>query len=655
MILIEKLSFARENNVIFDEASAHIAPGTRTGLVGRNGCGKSTLFELITGDLSPDGGRITVPESWTIATVAQETPSLDISAEEYVIDGDKRYRSLERELKAAEERNDGMAIARISGELEISGAYTIRPRTAALLSGLGFSQEQIKLPVKDFSGGWRMRLNLAQALICHSDLLLLDEPTNHLDLDAVMFLSDYLKGYRGTLMIISHDREFLDDTVDHIIHIENKKLNEYTADYSGFERMRAERLAQNQALYERQQQSIAKIQSFIDRFRYKATKARQAQSRLKALEKMDRIAAAHPDSPFHFSFRAPEQLPVPLMNMEDISIGYEAGKPVIKSMKLNLTPGARIGLLGRNGAGKSTLIKFLAGMLKPLTGRLSVAKGIKIGYFAQHQLDYLNPDQSALWHMQRLAPEMREQDLRNFLGGFAFSGDKALEKAGTLSGGEKARLALALIVWQKPNLLLLDEPTNHLDLNMRDALSAALQDFAGAMIIVSHDRHLLRTTADDFYLVDKGMVSEFSGDLDDYHKYLIEQRKQELSQSASERREQRIQEKQAASGGSTQISWKGKKELLQRLRAEARPLRKNAEELEKRMNAASARLEEIETALSDSGIYDASRKEELSALLREQGELSKASEKVEAEWLEASEKLEEAESRIKEAENASSF
>lgn len=599
MILIEKLSFARENNVIFDEASAHIAPGTRTGLVGRNGCGKSTLFELITGDLSPDGGRITVPESWTIATVAQETPSLDISAEEYVIDGDKRYRSLERELKAAEERNDGMAIARISGELEISGAYTIRPRTAALLSGLGFSQEQIKLPVKDFSGGWRMRLNLAQALICHSDLLLLDEPTNHLDLDAVMFLSDYLKGYRGTLMIISHDREFLDDTVDHIIHIENKKLNEYTADYSGFERMRAERLAQNQALYERQQQSIAKIQSFIDRFRYKATKARQAQSRLKALEKMDRIAAAHPDSPFHFSFRAPEQLPVPLMNMEDISIGYEAGKPVIKSMKLNLTPGARIGLLGRNGAGKSTLIKFLAGMLKPLTGRLSVAKGIKIGYFAQHQLDYLNPDQSALWHMQRLAPEMREQDLRNFLGGFAFSGDKALEKAGTLSGGEKARLALALIVWQKPNLLLLDEPTNHLDLNMRDALSAALQDFAGAMIIVSHDRHLLRTTADDFYLVDKGMVSEFSGDLDDYHKYLIEQRKQELSQSASERREQRIQEKQAASGGSTQISWKEKKELLQRLRAEARPLRKNAEELEKRMNAASARLEEIETALRD--------------------------------------------------------
>ena len=326
MILIEKLSFARENNVIFDEASAHIAPGTRTGLVGRNGCGKSTLFELITGDLSPDGGRITVPESWTIATVAQETPSLDISAEEYVIDGDKRYRSLERELKAAEERNDGMAIARISGELEISGAYTIRPRTAALLSGLGFSQEQIKLPVKDFSGGWRMRLNLAQALICHSDLLLLDEPTNHLDLDAVMFLSDYLKGYRGTLMIISHDREFLDDTVDHIIHIENKKLNEYTADYSGFERMRAERLAQNQALYERQQQSIAKIQSFIDRFRYKATKARQAQSRLKALEKMDRIAAAHPDSPFHFSFRAPEQLPVPLI--EDRTSGAQRRRKV---------------------------------------------------------------------------------------------------------------------------------------------------------------------------------------------------------------------------------------------------------------------------------------------------------------------------------------
>ncbi|MDV7022364.1 ABC transporter ATP-binding protein [Atlantibacter subterraneus] len=628
MIVFSSLQIRRGTRVLLDNATATINPGQKVGLVGKNGCGKSTLLSLLKSEITADGGSYTFPGNWQLAWVNQETPALAVPAMEYVIDGDREYRQFERELNDANVRNDGHAIATAHGKLDAINAWTIRSRAASLLHGLGFSNEQLDRPVSDFSGGWRMRLNLAQALICRSDLLLLDEPTNHLDLDAVIWLEKWLKSYQGTLILISHDRDFLDPVVDKIIHIEQQTMFEYTGNYSSFERQRATRLAQQQSMYESQQQRVAHLQSFIDRFKAKASKAKQAQSRIKMLERMELILPAHVDNPFHFSFRAPESLPNPLLKMEKVSAGY-GDKTILDSIKLNLVPGSRIGLLGRNGAGKSTLIKLLAGELAPMQGEIGLAKGIKLGYFAQHQLEFLRADESPLQHLARIAPRELEQQLRDYLGGFGFQGDKVSENTERFSGGEKARLVLALIVWQRPNLLLLDEPTNHLDLDMRQALTDALIEFEGALVVVSHDRHLLRSTTDDLYLVHDGKVEAFDGDLEDYQKWLSDLQKQE-SQPAEAAKE----------NANSAQSRKDQKRREAELRTLTQPLRKEIMRLEKLMEKLQQQLADVEEQLGDSALYDQSRKADLTECLQRQAKTKADLENCEMEWLDAQEQLE---------------
>ena len=628
MIVFSSLQIRRGVRVLLDNATATINPGQKVGLVGKNGCGKSTLLALLKNEISADAGSFSYPGNWSLAWVNQETPALDVPAVEYVIDGDREFRQLESELAHANEINDGHAIATLHGKLDTIQAWTIQSRAASLLSGLGFSQEQLQRPVSDFSGGWRMRLNLAQALICRSDLLLLDEPTNHLDLDAVIWLERWLKSYSGTLILISHDRDFLDPVVDKILHIEQQTIYEYTGNYSSFEIQRATKLAQQQSMFEHQQQKVAHLQSFIDRFKAKASKAKQAQSRIKMLERMELIAPAHVDNPFTFSFREPESLPNPLLKMEKVSAGY-GDRKILNSIKLNLVPGSRIGLLGRNGAGKSTLIKLLAGELAPLQGDIGLAKGIKLGYFAQHQLEFLRADESPLQHLVRLAPKVLEQQLRDYLGGFGFQGDKVSEETKRFSGGEKARLVLALIVWQRPNLLLLDEPTNHLDLDMRQALTEALIDFEGALVVVSHDRHLLRSTTDDLYLVHDGKVEAFEGDLEDYQQWLSDLQKQAAAEAAPK-----------AEGTNSAQARKDQKRREAELRTQTQPLRKQLEKLEKQMEKHNAQLTDAETKLSDSAIYEQNRKADLTAALQQQAAAKSALEESEMEWLDVQEQLE---------------
>ncbi|EOF9311207.1 ABC transporter ATP-binding protein [Enterobacter cloacae] len=628
MIVFSSLQIRRGVRVLLDNATATINPGQKVGLVGKNGCGKSTLLALLKNEISADGGNFTYPGNWQLAWVNQETPALSEPALDYVIDGDREYRKLEAELNAANERNDGHAIATVHGKLDAIDAWTIRSRASSLLHGLGFSNEQLERPVSDFSGGWRMRLNLAQALICRSDLLLLDEPTNHLDLDAVIWLEKWLKSYQGTLILISHDRDFLDPVVDKIIHIEQQNMFEYTGNYSSFERQRATRLAQQQAMYESQQQRVAHLQSFVDRFKAKASKAKQAQSRIKMLERMEMIAPAHVDNPFHFSFREPESLPNPLLKMEKVSAGY-GDRIILDSIKLNLVPGSRIGLLGRNGAGKSTLIKLLAGELNPVSGEIGLAKGIKLGYFAQHQLEFLRADESPIQHLARLAPQEMEQKLRDYLGGFGFQGDKVTEHTERFSGGEKARLVLALIVWQRPNLLLLDEPTNHLDLDMRQALTEALIEFEGALVVVSHDRHLIRSTTDDLYLVHDGKVEPFDGDLEDYQQWLTDVQKQENQPEES-----------AKENANSAQARKDQKRREAELRTQTQPLRKEIARLEKEMEKLNATLAAVEEKLGDSELYDQSRKAELTDCLQTQAKTKSSLEECEMAWLDAQEQLE---------------
>ncbi|MNM08363.1 putative ABC transporter ATP-binding protein YheS [compost metagenome] len=629
MIVFSSLQIRRGTRVLLDNATATVNPGQKVGLVGKNGCGKSTLLALLKGEIAADGGTHTFPTNWALAWVNQETPALDVPAIEYVIDGDREFRQLEAELQLANEKNDGHAIATLHGKLDAIDAWTIRPRAASLLHGLGFSNEQLQSPVRAFSGGWRMRLNLAQALVCRSDLLLLDEPTNHLDLDAVIWLERWLKGYPGTLVLISHDRDFLDPIVDKILHIEQETINEYTGNYSSFERQRSIKLAQQQSLYQHQQEKVAHLQSYIDRFRAQATKAKQAQSRIKMLERMELIAPAHVDNPFSFSFRQPESLPNPLLRMEKVSAGY-GEKVILKSIKLNLVPGSRIGLLGRNGAGKSTLIKMLAGTLEPLSGEIGLAKGIKLGYFAQHQLEFLRADESPLQHLSRIAPRVLEQQLRDYLGGFGFQGDKVTEATERFSGGEKARLVLALIVWQRPNLLLLDEPTNHLDLDMRQALTEALIDFEGALVVVSHDRHLLRSTTDDLYLVHDGQVEVFEGDLDDYQQWLSDLQRQENQQDAPEKE----------NNGNSAQARKDQKRREAEFRTQTQPLRKQIAKLEQQMEKLGAELAAVEEKLADSALYDISRKADLTECLQKQSQTKSALEETEMTWLDAQEQLE---------------
>ena len=629
MIVFSALQIRRGTNVLLDNATATINPGQKVGLVGKNGCGKSTLLSLLKGEISSDAGNFTFPSSWALAWVNQETPALSKAALEYVIDGDREYRQLESELAAANEKDDGNAIALLHGKLDAIQAWSIHARASSLLHGLGFSQEQLMRPVSDFSGGWRMRLNLAQALVCRSDLLLLDEPTNHLDLDAVIWLERWLKSYEGTLILISHDRDFLDPVVDKIIHIEQQTMFEYTGNYSSFERQRVAKLAQQQALFQSQQEKVQHLQKYIDRFRAQATKAKQAQSRIKMLERMELIAPAHVDNPFSFSFRAPESLPNPLLKMEKVTAGY-GERIILDAIKLNLVPGSRIGLLGRNGAGKSTLIKLLAGEIEALDGKVGMAKGIKLGYYAQHQLEYLRADESPLQHLARIAPQTLEQQLRDYLGGFGFQGDKVSEITERFSGGEKARLVLALIVWQRPNLLLLDEPTNHLDLDMRQALTEALIDFEGALVVVSHDRHLLRSTTDDLYLVHDRKVDVFEGDLDDYQQWLSDLQKQQAQQDATPKQD----------NANSAQSRKDQKRRDAELRAQTQPLRKEIEKLEKQMAKWQSQLSEAEALLSDSAIYDQSRKADLTSALQRQADSKSALEDVEMAWLDAQEQLE---------------
>ena len=522
MLKFDQLNLRRGPKLLFRQASFTIHPGQKVGITGANGCGKSSLFALIQGELQPDAGDLSQPPGLVIAHVAQETPALDTPAVEYVVSGDQALRSIEHALARAQQHGDGNLQASLHGKLDAIEGYSARSRAARLLYGLGFSPEQEQLPVSSFSGGWRMRLNLAQALMSRSDLLLLDEPTNHLDLDAVIWLEGWLRAYQGTLLLISHDRDFLDAVATHIAHIEQQSVNLYAGNYSAFEKVRAQRLANQRAVYEKQQQEIAHIRGYVERFRAKATKARQAQSRLKALQRMELIGPAHVDAPFHFGFFPPEKAPHPLLRLEEVAVGY-GEVSVLRHVGLSLAPGDRVGLLGPNGAGKSTLIKLLAGEIPPLAGNMDVARDLRVGYFAQHQLEQLQPDASPISHLQRLAPGAGEQSLRDYLGGFGFSGDRALEPVAPLSGGEKARLVLALLIFRRPNLLLLDEPTNHLDLEMRYALGQALQDFEGAMVIVSHDRHLLRITSDRLLLVAAARVEVFPGDLEDYPGWLARQ------------------------------------------------------------------------------------------------------------------------------------
>ncbi|MFJ2479709.1 ribosomal protection-like ABC-F family protein [Pseudomonas sp. NPDC087598] len=626
MIRLQNLTLQRGPQRLLEDAELTLHAGHKAGLIGANGAGKSSLFALIRGELHPDSGDCYLPADWRIAHMRQEIETLERLAVDYVLDGDLRLREVQRDLAAAEAAHDGAAQARLHAELDSADGYTADARARKLLAGLGFTNEQMDRQVGDFSGGWRMRLNLAQALMCPSDLLLLDEPTNHLDLDAIIWLEEWLKSYPGTLLLISHDRDFLDEVVDHVAHVDQRKITLYRGGYTAFERARAERLAQQQQAYEKQQAQRAHMESYIARFKAQATKARQAQSRIKALERMEELSAAHVDSPFDFVFRESTKISSPLIDLSDARLGY-GDKTILEKVKLQLTPGARIGLLGPNGAGKSTLIKNLAGELSPLGGRMTRGENTVVGYFAQHQLDSLDSKASPLLHMQRLAPTEREQTLRDFLGGFDFRGARIDEPVLNFSGGEKARLALALIAWERPNLLLLDEPTNHLDLEMRLALTMALQEFSGAVLVVSHDRHLLKSTTDNFYLVADGKVEEFDGDLEDYARWLVEYRQRNAPVSNTpvnpDKTDKKAQRQAAAA-----------------LRQQLAPHKREADKLEAELGKLHEKLAKVDASLGDSDIYEPARKNELRDLLAEQAKLKVREGELEEAWMQALETLE---------------
>jgi len=626
MITLRDIILRRGQHVLLQSLNWTIYHKQRIGIIGANGSGKSSLFSLLLGEVQPDAGELDIPRQLKLAHVAQETPSQAQSAIDFVLDGDIELRDLQAALLTAEQKHDGVRIATLHEKLSIIDAYTAPARAAQLLAGLGFSQEEQQKAVGDFSGGWRVRLNLAKALMCRSDVLLLDEPTNHLDLDAVLWLEEWLSNYPGTLLLISHDRDFLDKTIDHIAHIMKKNLKLYTGNYSAFEKQRAADLLVQQATYEKQQKQVAHMRSFVDRFRAKASKARQAQSRLKAIERMDLICAVQTDSPFQFSFKSPEQTPHPLITLEKASIAY-GNKIILNHLNLIVAPRDRIAILGPNGAGKSSLIKLLAAELLPSHGKREASAGLKIGYFAQHQVDQLHLVETPLTHLRHLAPKSLELDLRKFLGSFGFSGDRVLEPVKNFSGGEKSRLALALLVWQRPNLLLLDEPTNHLDLDMRTALSIALQEYEGAMILVTHDRFLVRTTTDQLLLVADGKLQDFDGDLNDYQQWLFEFRKKKITATSSfsqdlSRKEQR--------------QWEAKQRELRRPLLQK--VKRLEDELDKLQKAASC----IESLLTDLSLYEIENKEKLQTYLMNQMKIKKDLERVENEWLQACEERDQA-------------
>ena len=631
---------------MLENVNLTVQPGQRVAIVGANGAGKSSLFKLLLGQLAAEQGGASLPGGCRIAHMAQEVEASARSARDFILDGDFELRRLERELAEAEARGDDHAIVHAHGELDLHEAWSAPRRAEALLRGLGFADSDAERPVSAFSGGWRIRLNLAQALMRPSDLLLLDEPTNHLDLDACLWLENWLRRYSGTLLFISHDRDFMDRVATHLVHFDQKKLVLYTGNYSAFEVQRSERLAQQQAGFERQQARIAEIQRFIDRFKAKATKAKQAQSRVKALERMERIAPAHVDSPFSFEFPMADKVSNPLLSIRHGVAGH-GDTAILRNINVTLLPGSRIGLLGPNGAGKSTFMDALRGTGTLLSGERTCGEHLAIGYFAQHQLESLDLDASPFLHLQRLAPRASEQQVRNFLGGFDFHGDEALSPIRSFSGGEKARVALAIIAWQKPNLLLLDEPTNHLDLEMRQALTMALQNFDGAIVVVSHDRHLLRNTVDQFWLVSDGAVQEYDGDLEDYERWLAERRKDDDEPPKREVIEQATDNKVAA--GATALTAderKARKRQEAELRQKLSPWRKKQGNLEARMEQLQQELAGVEQQLSDPAIYDDSAKVKLKELLAQQTGLKRELDDVEAEWLEVSETVENLEAEL---------
>jgi ATP-binding cassette subfamily F protein 3 len=604
MITIQNLSLQLGTKILFNNINLILHQGQKLGLIGANGSGKSSFLALLRNELQADSGNLILPTNLTIAHVAQETPAVSTSALEYILDGDQELRDIERQLSIAQDD------ANLHAQFEAIDGYTAKARAAQLMHGLGFAETDINKSVAEFSGGWRMRLNLARALICRSDLLLLDEPTNHLDLDAILWFEQWLKHYSGTLLLISHDREFLNNVVNNIAHLDNQTITLYTGNYESFEQQRAAQFALQQASYKKQQRQIAHINSFVERFRYKATKAKQAQSRLKALQRMELIAPAHVASLFNFQFKSPETIPNNLILLDKVSIAYTE-IPILKNITLRISAGSRIGLLGPNGAGKSSLIKLLAGQIQAINGETSLAEGLQIGYFAQHQLEQLSSQDSPLQHLQAIDNTATEQNLRNFLAGFGFVGDMVYEPIAPFSGGEKARLALALIVWQNPNILLLDEPTNHLDLEMRHALTLALQDYAGALVIVSHDRHLLSTTTDQLYLIAQQRVTAFEGDLNDYRQWLLKHRAEKKSSSSSS---------------------------SPKLHQQRRTLQNRLKSLEKKLDTFTNEKQAVETLLADPSLYDDQAK--LTEYIQKQAQLSEELEQIELSWLETTETLE---------------
>ncbi|WP_374359812.1 ATP-binding cassette domain-containing protein [Pseudoduganella danionis] len=677
MIRFIQVSLMRGVKPLLEQVDVTLNPGDKIGLIGANGAGKSSLFAMMRGELHPDQGEIDFPAKWRVAYVAQETPPLERAALDYAIDGDVNLRKLEAELARLEAEpessENGIAMGEVYSALADADAYTVQSRGEQLLLGLGFTLDQMKQPVSSFSGGWRMRLNLAQALMCPSDLLLLDEPTNHLDLDAIIWLEDWLKRYTGTLLIISHDRDFLDEIVNVIVHIDERKLKRYSGNYSSFERQRAAQMILAAGAMEKQQRKRAHLESFINRFKAKASKARQAQSRMKALAKMEELAPLRAAAEFSFEFREPLNAPNPLLVMEDVDAGYRSenektgeitSKTIVNHINFSLQIGQRIGLLGVNGAGKSTLIKTIAGELAPLTGTATVGKGLNIGYFAQHQVEMLRHDESPLWHLAKIAPTVREQELRNFLGGFNFPGTMVTSPIAPFSGGEKARLALALIVWQRPNLLLLDEPTNHLDLETREALTEALAQFEGTLVVVSHDRHLLRATTDQFIIVADGKLQPFDGDLDDYKDWMMQTKLgkgTDVLPAAGKANQTdypvtspvaaapapapaAAAAASAAAAPATTFQTKEQKrqaaEDRQRLSAQRKPLEQKLKKVDEQMAKRSTQKSQIEAQLAEPDIYDAANKPRLIKLLAEQTDVTRELGELESEWLSLHEQLE---------------
>lgn len=650
MIKLQALSLHRGIKPLIENVSLDIFSGQKVAIIGRNGCGKSSLFAMLLGQLSPDAGDYMLPKDWRVISVAQTIDDFGSNAIEYVIAGDQQLKRLNEQLVLAESSGDGNLIATLHDKLALAGAYDVQARASTILAGLGFTEDKLKQPLSAFSGGWQMRLNLARALLCPSDLLLLDEPTNHLDLDAVIWLEEWLNTYSGTLLLISHDKAFIDNCANQIISFEHQSLLSYTGGYSGYEKQKALRIKLAASEHEKQQKKREHLMSFITRFKAKASKAKQAQSRVKQLEKMQEVLPIAQSSGFTFEFKPPNKLPNPLIKMENVEVGYE-DKVILDHVHLNLVPGSRIGLLGKNGAGKSTLIKLMSGKLSALAGEYLCSAGLHIGYFAQHQVDALDMQSTPFMHIQRMDMKLTEQGVRDYLGGFGFHGDDAMARVAPMSGGEKARLVLAILVFQKPNLLLLDEPTNHLDIEMRSALNFALQSFQGAIVLVSHDRHLLSSVCDDFYLVDAGKVSAFDGDLEDYRKWMLNASKMgnhntakrlgSLPQSSLEPLFKEHPKSAVDNNNNMSVDRKEIKRLEAQFRQKTKPFTDAIKAFEQSMTRLSQEKSEIETQMADASLYESQNKAKLTTLLQQQGQVNASLEEAELQWLDAQESFEE--------------